>query len=155
VSVHKHRSPLSFDQFFFHDLFLQSTDEKFKSPTVNTNYEVNLQNSQALPPNSTRSKFFPPQLSHHYLLLHSCFSSLSVSLSLFTIQTRRADHSDLVDGHLWTLLESQKRVLFIAAGIGLESSSTRQGKYGVRSGDAPRPPPPRPQSCFEDAGRLF
>jgi hypothetical protein len=100
VYVHKHRSALSSDQFFFHDLFLQSRDEKFKSPTVNINYEGNLQNSQVLPPNSTSSQnSSPPQLSHHYVLLHSCFSSLSVSLSVSTIQTRRADHSDLVDGH--------------------------------------------------------
>jgi hypothetical protein len=155
VSVHKHRSPLSFDQFFFHDLFLQSRDEKFESPTVNTNYEVYLQNSQALPLNGTRSKFFPPTTLPPLLTIALLFlESICISLSLFTIQTRRADHSDLVDGHLWTLLESQKRVLFIAAGIGLESSSTRQGKYGVTSGDAPGPAPQVP-SCFEDAGRLF
>lgn len=145
--VHKHRSPLSSDQFFFHDLFLQSRDEKFKSPTVNINYEGNLQNSQVLPPNKYKIKFLSPQNSPtttYYCTLVSRLC-LYLSLSLFTIQTRRADHSDdhlLMDtsGDCW---RDRRECCSFAAGIWLESWSTRQGKYGVRSGDAaaPRPGP--------------
>jgi hypothetical protein len=160
VYVHKHRSSLSSDQFFFHELFLQSRDEKFKSPTVNINYEGNLQNSQVLPPNTTRSKFFPSYDSPTTTYYCTLVSRVCLYLSLYSqfrpeeqiIQTLLMDTSR----HCWRA-RRECCSLLLGSGWNLGPHGRENTALGVGT-----PPPPRShlvlrtrEDCFENAVSLI